>query len=114
MNHGNTEQPPPVYGYLRVFSDADHEAAPRLERDMERFARHQGLRLMRVQRELAYGRLDGFTALVDTLRRTGAQDVCVPSLGHLGQSDTLQRVLMDRLETSLGVTVHLLDELRRG
>ncbi|WP_405618008.1 recombinase family protein [Streptomyces sp. NBC_01508] len=104
-----TNQPAPAYGYLRVFSDADYRQAPGRERDMERFAQEHGLRLVAVQHEFAYGKLDAFTALVDTLRRTGARDVLVPSLDHLGQSGALQRVMLSRLESGLHATVHTLD-----
>ncbi|MFC8079207.1 hypothetical protein ACFUN8_27175 [Streptomyces sp. NPDC057307] len=104
-----TDQPAPAYGYLRAFSAAGHREAPALEQDMKRFAHEHGLRLIAVQREFAYGKLDAFTALVDTLRRTGVRDVLVPSLDHLGQSGALQRVLLSRLESSLHATVHTLD-----
>lgn len=109
MNETTTDQLAPAYGYLRVCSDATYREAAGRERDMERFAREHGLRLVAIHREFAYGKLDGFTALVDTLRRTGAKDVLVPSLDHLGQSGALQRVLLSRLESSLHATVHTLD-----
>ncbi|MFI6081319.1 recombinase family protein [Streptomyces sp. NPDC051217] len=104
-----TNQPAPAYGYLRVCSDAAYREAPALERDMERFAQERGLQLVAIHREFAYGTLNAFTALADTLRRTGARHVLVPSLDHLGQSGALQRVLLSRLEASLDATVHALD-----
>lgn len=104
-----TDQPTPAYGYLRVCSDAAYRDAPGREQDMRRYAHEHGLQLVAVRHEFAYGRLDAFTALVDTLRRTGARHVLVPSLDHLGHSGALRRVLLSRLEAGLHATVHTLD-----
>ncbi|WP_405799402.1 recombinase family protein [Streptomyces sp. NBC_01506] len=104
-----TNNPAPAYGYLRVFSDAAYRQAPTLEEVMERYAHTHGLQLIAVHHEFARGKLDAFTTLVNTLRRTGAQHVLVPSLDHLGHSGALQRVLLSRLESSLRATVHTLD-----
>lgn len=104
-----TPAPTPAYGYLRVCSDAAYRDAPGREQDMRRYAREHGLQLISVHHEFAYGKLDAFTTLVDTLRRTGARHVLVPSLDHLGQSGALRRVLLSRLEAGLLATVHTLD-----
>ncbi|MGW8451129.1 recombinase family protein [Streptomyces niveus] len=109
MNETTSQLAPAAYGYLRVCSDAAYRAAPGREQDMKRYAHEHGLQLVAFQHEFAYGKLDAFTALVDTLRRTGARHVLVPSLDHLGQSAALQRVLLSRLEASLHATVHTLD-----
>ncbi|MFG2169882.1 recombinase family protein [Streptomyces niveus] len=109
MNETTSRPAPAAYGYLRVCSEAAYRDASRRERDMKRYADEHGLQLVAVQHEFAYGKLDAFTALVDTLRRTGAQHVLVPSLDHLGQSGALRRVLLSRLESGLHATVHTLD-----
>lgn len=108
--NSRTEASRMAYGYLRVLSDAAERTAYAQEHDMKCFAEERGFQLVAIYHEFVCGALDAFNELVESLSHTGARQVLVPSLSHLGESGPLRDALLDRLEFGVEARVHALDE----
>lgn len=99
-----------VVGYVGPpgLSDSQAWAAERQIRD---YARKCGWRLHELFVEFDHSLLRSqFEEMVADLRGARVDRVVIPSIQHLASNPLIQNLMVERLESELGVDLHVLDE----
>ncbi|QMU73352.1 recombinase family protein [Streptacidiphilus sp. P02-A3a] len=96
---------PLIYGYMRVTDELDDAQLLRIEQLLVRHAEAEGYHLGMIFHNYAPGCLNTFAELVDTLRRSEAGHVIVPSLDHFARHPALQRALVGTLASQADAEV---------
>lgn len=91
---------PLAFGYMRVPDDMTDEEAKQKQDGMTAYAEASGYQLAMVFHEYVLGGQTAFTDLVETVRRTEARHVIVPSYRELA----LTRPLQDAMTLQLTCT----------
>jgi len=113
---------PLVYGYLRVGPAASPRCTERLTSELRAHAKCEGLTLAHVFADhyedgSEQFQRNGFSALVDALKRPGVYGVLVPSLDHFSRFPGVRQAMctLTQLETGVRVLVmnNVGEELRQ-
>jgi hypothetical protein len=104
---------PLVYGYIRSFPCYSRRQLDCLRRDIEGYARCEGLALAEIFVEQTaaegYGERPAFTALMEVLRPGEAYGVVVPGLVHLSRFSGVQFFICSLIQRETGARVISLD-----
>jgi len=106
---------PLVYGYLRIGPADPPERSERLTVELREHAKREGLTLAHVFADRYKDGSDqfernGFSALVDALRRPGVYGVLIPSLSHFSRFAGMRQAMCTLIQLETGVRVLVMNE----
>ncbi len=100
---------PLLYGYMRVDSEQPDEVLRCAEQSLLAYADMEGYCFAALFYEFQPGFRGAFNELIETLKRTEARHVIVPSLDHMSGHAVLCYAMLEQLELETGALVHSLD-----